>query len=702
MPFRTLDQAGDLSGRRVLVRVDFNVPMAGGRVADDSRLRAAAPTIRYLSERGAKVVLIAHFDRPKGQRVPRMSLSPIVQPLAELLEMPVAFSTDCVGAETEADVAALSDGGVILLENLRYHAGEEADDPAFVGRLARLGDLYVDDAFSAAHRAHASTEGVARRLPAYAGLAMQAELEHLDRALGHPARPVMGIVGGSKISTKIDLLKNLVTRLDSLAIGGGMANTFLFAQGCEIGESICERDLAGTARQILALAHANGWEVLLPVDAVVGRELVPGGQQTTRRLAHIQSGDRIFDIGHLTVARLEAAMDTARTLVWNGPLGVFEVPPFDISTVAVARHAAALVQAGRLVAVAGGGDTMAALKHAGVANGFSFVSTAGGAFLEWMEGKPLPGVAVLEGGPTRWRRAQATSGVVEGLDGAPVADQHGVGHHPKGALVEVADPGGDQLGETGVDAGIFPGDAPRRRGLGARRDQGVAAARQQHPFARAGPGRDIPGLPAQLAEVEVGVDSGARGCLQRQFGGDRRLLVGRERQHRRADEHRLGAKQGQDRQGVDPRVEYAHPAGVPQPLLAGMPLAGVLLPGDGRLGDPARRQPEARGFDRGGEAGMPGREHGHARRGGKRPQLLDLAQGGAGRLFQQHVRGASAEACRRRRPGSPDAPPASRPCRRSNRGPVGARADRPPRPGRRPGSTSGRAGAGPGRSCPGR
>jgi phosphoglycerate kinase len=396
MPFRTLDQAGDLKGKRALVRVDFNVPMEGGRVADDTRLRAALPTIHYLSLNGARVVLLAHFDRPKGKRVPEMSLRPIVEPLSRLLEQPVAFADDCIGAEAAKVVEALENGGVALLENVRYHAGEEKNDEAFVAELARLGDLYVNDAFSAAHRAHATTEGLARALPAYPGLAMQAELEALQKALGAPVRPVLGIVGGSKVSTKLALLKNLVTKLDRLAIGGGMANTFLYAGGTDIGASFAEKDLADTAREIMALAKASNCELLLPVDVVVAEKMEAGVPNHVRTLDAVAEADRILDAGPKSTERLQAAMDASKTLIWNGPLGVFEIPPFDAATVAAAKHAAALAKSGRLVAVAGGGDTVAALNHAGVAADFTFVSTAGGAFLEWMEGKVLPGVAALE------------------------------------------------------------------------------------------------------------------------------------------------------------------------------------------------------------------------------------------------------------------------------------------------------------------
>ena len=396
MTFRTLDQAGDLKGKRALVRVDFNVPMDGGKVGDDTRLRAALPTIRYLSERGAKVVLIAHFDRPKGRRVPDMSLAPVVAPLSALLGREIAFSHDCIGPQAEADIGRLAEGGVILLENLRFHRGEEENDPAFADQLARLGDLYVNDAFSAAHRAHASTEGVARRLPSYGGLAMQAELEHLEKALGKPRRPVLGIVGGSKVSTKLDLLKNLVTRLDKLAIGGGMANTFLFAQGHDVGASFCEKDLAETAREIIGLAGRSNCKLFLPLDIVVAEKMAPDEPARVRGLGEVDEHERILDAGPETIARLKRAMENSHTLIWNGPLGVFEIPPFDRGTMEAARYAAELCQAGKLIAVAGGGDTVAALNQAGVTDDFTFVSTAGGAFLEWMEGKTLPGVAALE------------------------------------------------------------------------------------------------------------------------------------------------------------------------------------------------------------------------------------------------------------------------------------------------------------------
>lgn len=394
MAFATLDDA-DLKGRRALVRVDFNVPMADGEVSDDTRLRAAVPTIEKLRAGGAKVILLAHFDRPKGKVVPAMSLEPIAPALAKVLGAPVAFGPDCVGPAAASAIAAMKDGAVLLLENVRFHSGEEKNDPAFAQALAANGDLYVNDAFSAAHRAHASTEGLARLLPAYAGEQMRLELTALDKALGHPERPVMGIVGGSKVSSKLDLLRNLVTRLDKLAIGGGMANTFLYAQGHDVGLSYCEKDLAETARDIIRLAGQNNCKLFLPIDIVVAETLAPGAAARVRGLGEVDEHERILDAGPETVERLCRAMDNSRTLIWNGPLGVFEIPPFDRGTVAAARHAGTLAKSGKLVAVAGGGDTVAALNVADCADDFTFVSTAGGAFLEWMEGKELPGVAAL-------------------------------------------------------------------------------------------------------------------------------------------------------------------------------------------------------------------------------------------------------------------------------------------------------------------
>ncbi|MBN9318774.1 MAG: phosphoglycerate kinase [Caulobacterales bacterium] len=395
MPFRSLETA-DLKGKTALVRVDFNVPVENGAVTDDTRLRAALPTIHFLSSKGAKVVLLAHFDRPKGKRVPEMSLGFVAEPLSKLLEQPVAFADDCVGADAKAVIDGLEAGGVALLENVRFHAGEEKNDPEFAAQLAALGDLYVNDAFSAAHRAHASTEGVARLLPAYPGLSMQRELEALDAALGQPQRPVIGIVGGSKVSTKLDLLQNLVGKLDKLAIGGGMANTFLFAQGHDIGASFAEKDMADTAREILEKAKANTCEILLPIDVVVAEKMEAGVASRTCGLGEITDVDRILDAGTKSADRLIAAIAQCKTLIWNGPLGVFEIPPFDAATVAVAKEAGRLAKSGALIAVAGGGDTVAAMNHAGVAGELTFVSTAGGAFLEWMEGKALPGVEALQ------------------------------------------------------------------------------------------------------------------------------------------------------------------------------------------------------------------------------------------------------------------------------------------------------------------
>ena len=395
MAFQTLDDA-ELQGKRALVRVDFNVPMTdAGEVSDDTRLRAAVPTIEKLRAGGARVILLAHFDRPKGKVVPSMSLRPIAGALATVLGYPVAFAEDSIGAKAQAAVSELQPGGVLLLENVRFHAGEEANDQTFASELAANGDLFVNDAFSAAHRAHASTERLAHLLPAYAGEQMRLELTALDKALGAPERPVLGIVGGSKVSTKLDLLGHLVTRLDKLAIGGGMANTFLYAQGHDVGASYCEKDLAETARDIIRLAGQNNCKLFLPIDIVVAEKMAPGAAARVRHIGHVDDDERILDAGPETVERLCRAMDNSKTLIWNGPLGVFEIPPFDKGTLEAARYAARLAKAGKLVAVAGGGDTVAALNAAGVADDFTFVSTAGGAFLEWMEGKTLPGVAAL-------------------------------------------------------------------------------------------------------------------------------------------------------------------------------------------------------------------------------------------------------------------------------------------------------------------
>jgi phosphoglycerate kinase len=395
MSFRTLDDV-DASGKRVLVRVDFNVPVEDGKVSDDTRLKAALPTIRDLRAKSARVVLMSHFGRPKGKRDESMSLRFLVGPLEALIGAKVAFASDCIGSAALQAEEALGNGDVLLLENLRFHAGEEANDPEFVRELALLGDLYVNDAFSAAHRAHASTEGIARILPACAGRSMQTELEHLEKALGSPQRPVMGIVGGAKVSTKLDLLDNLVGKLDRLAIGGGMANTFLYALGHTVGASLCEKELADTARQIMDAAKAKGCEIILPTDVVVARELKSYAEHRAVELDGMAADESIFDVGPKSLQRILDAIAASKTLVWNGPLGVFEVPPFDKGTVAAARQAAGLAKSGTLVAVGGGGDTVAALNLAGAAEDFTFVSTAGGAFLEWMEGKTLPGVAALE------------------------------------------------------------------------------------------------------------------------------------------------------------------------------------------------------------------------------------------------------------------------------------------------------------------
>jgi phosphoglycerate kinase len=392
--FRTLDEA-DVKGRRVLVRVDLNLPMTDGKVADDTRIRATAPTVDEIVDQGGRVVLLAHFGRPKGSFQEKYSLKPVVPAVAAVLGRRVGFAEDCVGPKAEAAVAAMRDGGVIILENTRFHQGEEKNDPAFVDQLARLGDLYVNDAFSAAHRAHASTEGLAHRLPAFAGRSMQAELQALEAALGDPKRPVVAIVGGAKVSTKIDLLENLVAKVDALVIGGGMANTFLVAEGIEVGKSLAEPDLADTAKRIAAAADSSGCALILPDDVVVAAALEPGVAAATVARDKVPADDMILDVGKKTVAAVNEWIDRAATLVWNGPLGAFETPPFDTATLAVARHAAERTAAGKLLSVAGGGDTVAALHRAGVADKFSFVSTAGGAFLEWMEGKPLPGVAAL-------------------------------------------------------------------------------------------------------------------------------------------------------------------------------------------------------------------------------------------------------------------------------------------------------------------
>jgi phosphoglycerate kinase len=394
--FRTLDDLGDIAGKRVLVRVDLNVPMQDGKVSDDTRLRAAVPTVSELGDKGAIVLLLAHFGRPKGERRPDMSLALITRPFSEVLGRPVRFIDDCCGPGAKQAVATLAPGDVAILENTRFHAGEEENDPALAAAMAELGDLYVNDAFSTAHRAHASTEGLAHLLPAYAGRAMEAELKALENALGNPERPVAAVVGGAKVSTKLDVLKHLVARVDHLIIGGGMANTFLAARGVDVGKSLAEHDLAETANAILEAADRANCTVHLPYDVVVAREFAanPPGLRTCN-VHEVAPDEMILDIGPAAVEALADVLKTCRTLVWNGPLGAFETPPFDTATIALARTAAALTQEGSLVSVAGGGDTVAALNHAGVASDFTFVSTAGGAFLEWMEGRTLPGVKAL-------------------------------------------------------------------------------------------------------------------------------------------------------------------------------------------------------------------------------------------------------------------------------------------------------------------
>ncbi len=394
--FRTLDSL-DPRGKRILLRADLNVPVKDGRITDRTRIERLTPTIRELAEKGARVIVCSHFDRPKGKRVPEMSLKPMVEALAEALGRPVAWSEDCVGPGAEAAAAALPDGGVLLLENTRYHAGEEANDPALARGLAALAEAYVNDAFSAAHRAHASTEGVAKLLPAYAGRLMQAELEALEMALGNPSRPVVAIVGGAKVSTKLDLLGNLSRRVEVLVIGGAMANTFLAAQGRALGRSLQEAEMHATALAILDEAKAANCEILLPVDLVVAGSLaadVP--TRTVRSEAGVPAEMMALDVGPDTVALIEARLRQASTLVWNGPLGAFETSPFDAATVAIARSVAGLTTSAGLKAVAGGGDTVSALRHAGVTERMTYVSAAGGAFLEWLEGKTLPGVAALE------------------------------------------------------------------------------------------------------------------------------------------------------------------------------------------------------------------------------------------------------------------------------------------------------------------
>ena len=395
MSFRTIDGL-DVRGKRVLVRADLNVPMVDGKVTDTTRIARQAPTIRELAEKGARVIVLSHFDRPKGKVVPSMSLRSVAAPLAIHVGRAVAFAGDTIGAEAKAAIAALKDGEVLLLENTRFHAEEEKNDETFSRALAALGDLYVNDAFSSAHRAHASTEGVARYLPNAAGRSMQAELEHLERALANPRRPLMAVVGGAKVSSKIDLLQNLVSKVQTLVIGGAMANTFLAAEGKNVGKSLHEPDLLDTARNVIRMAKTQGAAILLPVDVVVAKDFKPGAAHRTVPVDQIGADEMALDVGPASIAAFTAALAGTRTLVWNGPFGAFETPPFDAGTVAAARAVAAATRAGNLLSVAGGGDTVAALAHSGVENDFSYVSTAGGAFLEWLEGKELPGVEALK------------------------------------------------------------------------------------------------------------------------------------------------------------------------------------------------------------------------------------------------------------------------------------------------------------------
>jgi phosphoglycerate kinase len=391
---RTLDDL-EVAGRTVLVRLDLNVPMQDGKVTDATRIERSVPTVKELLDKGAKVAILSHFGRPKGKREPSMSLAPLCEPLGVALGRKVAFAEDCIGAPARRAVDALRPGDAVLLENLRFHPGEEKNDPAFADQLAALGDAYVDDAFAAAHRAHASITGLVERLPAAAGRLMQAEIEALTRALDAPDRPLAALVGGAKVSTKLEVLGNLIARVDLLVLGGGMANTFLFAQGTAVGKSFCEQDMADTARTIMAKAERRGCELLLPVDGRVARRFEAGAPSEVVPIEQVPDDAMILDVGPGTVELIEEQLARCRTAVWNGPLGAFEIPPFDAGTTAIARRVAALTTDGKLMSVAGGGDTLAALAEAGVLEQMSYVSTAGGAFLEWLEGKELPGVAVL-------------------------------------------------------------------------------------------------------------------------------------------------------------------------------------------------------------------------------------------------------------------------------------------------------------------
>ncbi len=396
MAFRTLDDLGDIQGKRALVRVDLNVPMADGRVSDATRLRALVPTVSELSDKGAKVLLLAHFGRPKGAKHSEMSVSMVLDALQDVLGREIMFVPEIAGDIVAQSVSILADGDVALLENSRFWPGEEKNDPEMAKAVAANGDFYVNDAFSAAHRAHVTTEGLAHLLPAYAGRSMEAELKALEAALGKPEHPVAAVVGGAKVSTKLDVLNNLVTKVDHLIIGGGMANTFLAARGVDVGKSLCEHDLADTANAIMDAADKAGCTVHLPYDVVVAKEFRANPPVRTANVHEVAADEMILDVGPAAVEALADVLKTCKTLVWNGPMGAFEMEPFDAATVALAQTAAALTKEGSLVSVAGGGDTVAALVHAKAADDFSFISTAGGAFLEWMEGKPLPGVDALK------------------------------------------------------------------------------------------------------------------------------------------------------------------------------------------------------------------------------------------------------------------------------------------------------------------
>ncbi|HEY1736708.1 MAG TPA: phosphoglycerate kinase [Methylovirgula sp.] len=393
-PFPTLDDA-QVAGKRVLVRVDLNVPMDGDKVADATRMDRILPNLEELSRKGAKVIILSHMGRPKNGRDEKFSLKPVVAVLEKKLDKKVAFADDCIGPMAEAAVAQMRDGDYLILENTRFHKGEEKNDPDFIDALAKLGDIYVDDSFSTAHRAHASTEGLAHKMPSFAGRSMQVELEHLTNLLTSPVRPVMAVVGGAKVSTKLELLGNLMRRVDRLVIGGGMANTFLAATGKSIGKSLCEMEFADIARKIMADAADAQCEVVLPVDVVVAPRFEAHAPTRIVDIDHVEADDLILDIGPKSIAKVEALLETTRTLVWNGPFGAFEIPPFEAGTVAIAKAAARLTQSGQLESIAGGGDTIAALNKADAAKAFTYISTAGGAFLEWLEGKRLPGVEAL-------------------------------------------------------------------------------------------------------------------------------------------------------------------------------------------------------------------------------------------------------------------------------------------------------------------